>query len=117
MQNKLATINLEVRDLQQSLRFYSEVFGMVENLRRSQPAQFYYLESPAGHITLQPSRGGNPGTTMELGFEVEDLERLVLLLDGFPSLKPLKQTMGWGEAIETTDLDGHRIIAYKLAQH
>ena len=115
MNNKLATINIEARDLQQAARFYREVFGMSENTKRSHPPDFYYLESTAGHITLQPSRGGQPGNTIELGFEVEDLEKVVAALAGFPLPAPVKQTMGWGNAIETADLDGHRIIAYKLA--
>lgn len=115
MNNKLATINLEVRDLPLCLRFYRDVFGVKENAERSHPPGFYYLESPAGHLTLQPSRGGKPGTTIELGFEVEDLVPIISALSAFPGSPVTRQSMSWGNALETKDPEGHRILAYKFA--
>jgi len=115
MKIKLASINLEVADPQRSKRFYIDALGMTENLRRSQPPGFVYLESEAANMTLatpQEATAAEPSRTMELGFEVDDITALQAHfatqgVSGFRS-----QSMGWGDVIEGHDLDGHRVIVY-----
>lgn len=117
MNAKLATLNLEVADPQRSKRFYLDVLGMKENLQRSHAPGFVYLESEGCALTLatpQEAGAAEPSRTMELGFEVGDLDAFRARLaeqgvHGFQS-----QTMGWGEAVEGYDLDGHRVIVYRL---
>ena len=76
MKTKLASINLEVADPEQSKRFYVDVLGMVEDTRRSHPPGFVYLRSDGCDVTLatpQEATGAEPSRTMELGFEVDDI--------------------------------------------
>lgn len=116
---KLATINLEVADPQRSKRFYIDGFGMVENLQRSQPPGFVYLESGGASITLatpQNAASAEPSRTMELGFEVDDLDALGRRLSEHGISGFEAQAMGWGDVIEGHDLDGHRVIAYCFAR-
>lgn len=115
MNVKLASINLEVADPQRTKRFYIDALGMVENERRSHPSSFVYLESAAGNITLatpQTATAAEPSRTMELGFEVDDLDALKarFAANGITGFAP--QSMGWGEVIEGHDPDGHRVIVY-----
>ncbi|GAC1500128.1 MAG: hypothetical protein NVS4B5_14470 [Vulcanimicrobiaceae bacterium] len=116
---KLATINLEVPNPQHSKRFYIDALCMVENLQRSHAPGFVYLESEGASLTLAtPEHGSSakPSRTMELGFEVDDLEALQkrFLEYGVTGFK--SQSMGWGDVIEGHDLDGHRVIVYHFSR-
>ena len=115
MKIKLATINLEVADPDRSKRFYIDVFGMSENLDRSRPPGFVYLQSAGADLTLatpQEAAAAEPSRTMELGFEVDDLAALATRLaeHGLSGFRP--QNMGWSDILEGHDPDGHRVIAY-----
>ena len=114
MKIHLATINLEVRNLEKSARFYTEVLGMTENLQRSHPPGFRYFESNTAHLTLQNSNGQPVGKSSELGFACDDLEEVAARLKTFGVQDYTEQKMGWGSAIETCDPDGHRIIIYRM---
>ncbi len=114
---KLATINLEVVDPQRSKRFYLDALGMTENERRSEPPNFVYLESASAAITLATPQNGaaaQPSRTMELGFEVDDLEavRTRFAAHGVTGFE--EQSMGWGDVLEGHDLDGYRVIVYRF---
>lgn len=118
MKLKLATVNLEVADPQRSKRLYVDALGMTENAQRSHPPDFVYLESEGADLTLGlPANGAaaQPSTSVELGFETDDVPALQARLRalGFTGFTP--QRMGWGEVIEGRDPDGHRIVAYALA--
>ncbi len=115
MKIKLATINLEVADPQRSKRFYIDALGLTENMQRSQAPGFVYLASEGGDLTLATPReavAAEPSRTMELGFEVDDLNALQarFAAQGVTDFKP--QSMGWGNVIEGHDPDGHRVIVY-----
>ena len=115
MKSKLASINLEVADPQATKRFYIDALGMVENERRSHAPSFVYLESAAGNLTLatpQTATAAEPSRTMEIGFEVDDLEALKDHFSAHGVTGFVPQTMGWGEVIEGHDPDGHRVIVY-----
>jgi len=117
MRAALSTINLEVADPQRSKRFYIEALGMTESVGRSHAPNFIYLESPGASVTLAAPREGaaaEPSRTMELGFETDDLQALQARLAecGANGFQP--QSMGWGEALEGRDFDGHRVIVYRL---
>ncbi len=118
MKIQLQTVNLQVADPEVSKRFYVEALGMAENLQRSHPPGFFYLESAGCHLTLaqiEEGAGEKPARTVELGFEVDDLSSLQahLLSKGLNGFTP--QTMGWGEVIEGYDPDGHRLVVYSLS--
>lgn len=119
MKIKLHTVNLEVTNPKTAKQFYVDILGMTENLERSHPPDFIYLESAGCHLTLAkrelPS-GEKCSRTMELGFLAEDLKALQARLrernlNGF---RP--QAMAWGDVIEGHDPDGHRVILYSLNQ-
>ena len=115
MKTKLATVNLEVTDLDRSKRFYEEVLGMSEDDRRSHPPGFVYLRSSGCDVTLANSAAANGATTphsVELGFGVDNITatRDHLSAVGFRNYR--EETMGWGEAMELSDPDGHRILVY-----
>ncbi len=117
MKTKLASINLEVADPETSKRFYLDVLGMVEDDRRSQPPGFVYLKSEGCDMTLahpQEAPGAEPSRTMELGFEVEDIAAMKahFAARGVPDFR--EESMGWGEAIELRDHDGHRVLIYSF---
>ena len=116
MKARLATINLEVADPQRSKRFYVDVLGMVEDARRSHHPNFVYLRSEDGcHMTIATppeASGTQPSRTIELGFEVDDIAAMRghLAASGIPDYR--EESMGWGEALELRDLDGHRVLIY-----
>lgn len=115
MKIKLASINLEVADPERSQRFYIDALGMVEDARRSHPPGFVYLRSEGCDMTLttpEKASGAEPSRTMELGFEVDDLGAMRQRLGALGVADLREQSMGWGEAIELCDPDGHRVIVY-----
>ncbi len=117
MNIKLASINLEVADPAQSKRFYVDVLGLVEDNRRSHPPGFVYLESDGCDMTIaspQEASGAEPSRTMELGFEVDDIAAMKAHLSacGIPDYR--EESMGWGEALELRDHDGHRVLIYSF---
>jgi catechol 2,3-dioxygenase-like lactoylglutathione lyase family enzyme len=114
---KLATINLQVADPQRSKRFYMDALGMIEDARRSHPPTFVYLRSDGCDVTLatpEEASGAQPSRTMELGFEVDDIAamRAHLSARGIPDYRA--GSMGWGEALELRDNDGHRVVIYSF---
>jgi len=119
MKTKLASINLEVADPEQSKRFYLDVLGMVEDTRRSHPPGFVYLRSDGYDMTLaspQQVSGAEPSRTMELGFEVDDLAAMKAHLAVGGTRDYREESMGWGEALELRDHDGHRVLIYAFKE-
>lgn len=115
MDIRLATINLQSRNPEDSRRFYTSVLGMAEDPRRSQPPDFFYLTSAAGHVTVAPPEGPSEGpasSSLELGFEVDDFDGMKAKLERLGLTAPREQAMGWGRAMELRDPDGHRILVY-----
>jgi len=115
MKIKLASINLEVAAPERSKRFYLDVLGMVEDARRSHPPDFVYLSSEGCDITLarpQSVSGGEPSGTMELGFEVDDINAMKAHLAALGLVEFREESMGWGNALELKDPDGHRVLIY-----
>ncbi len=114
MKLTLRTINLEVTDVARSKLFYVNVLKMDEDLARSHPPSFAYLTSAAAAITLTtPPDGGElaPSRSIEIGFETDDIEQFEASLKA-AGISGRRQSMGWGDAVELSDPDGHRIIVY-----
>ena len=114
MKIKLATINLDVADPQASKRFYVDALGLTENVERSHPPSFVYLSSEGADVTLarpESNTRAEPSRTMELGFEVGDIAEARARLERHGARVSAK-AMGWGDVVETRDLDGHRVIVY-----
>ncbi len=119
MNIRLATVNLEVADPQASKRFYVDLLGMTEDERRSHAPGFVYLRSAGCDLTLAarqgaPAAGG--AAPVEIGFEVDDFAAARAHLEAHGPKDAVVQNMGWGEAIELRDPDGHRIVIYALAR-
>ena len=116
---KLASINLETRNPLSSKRFYIEGFGLKENIQRSHGDGFVYLESEGADITIATPEIGDaaaPSTTMELGFETDDIEALRERIAAIATFPVEKKSMRWGDVVETRDFDGHRVVAYQFRQ-
>ena len=112
MNVKLASINLQVADPDRSKRFYLDAMGMAEDARRSHPPSFVYLKSEGCDLTLASfpdSPGAEPSRTMELGFEVDDIRAMKARLASLGLGDVREESMGWGEALELRDHDGHRV--------
>lgn len=119
MNVKLASINLQVADPERSRGFYVDALGMVEDVERSHRPSFIYLRSDGCDLTLAmalEADGAEPSRTMELGFEVDDLAAMRARLDALGHRDVRPQSMGWGEALELHDADGHRVVIYSLAR-
>ncbi len=115
MNIRLATINLQVANPQYSKKLYLNAFGMVEDPDRSHPPDFVYLRSDGCDVTLATppkATGAEPSRTIELGFEVDDMAAMKAHLSASGIRNFGEQSMGWGEAIELSDSDGHRIVVY-----
>lgn len=119
MKAKLATINLEVTDPERSKHFYVDLLGMVEDQRRSHAPSFMYLRSDGCDLTMTTFMGApeaRPAQTIELGFEVDDFPAMKAHLSTLGIADYREESMGWGDAIELRDPDGHRVIIYKFKQ-
>ena len=119
MKARLATINLQVADPQTSKRFYVDSLGMTEDTRRSHPPDFVYLRSDGCDVTLaapQDASGAQPSSTIELGFEVDDIRAMKAHLSarGIPDYR--EESMGWGDALELRDVDGYRVLVYAFRE-
>jgi hypothetical protein len=95
-----------------------DALGMIEDVGRSHPPAFVYLRSDGCDVTLatpQQAAGAQPSPTIELGFEVDDIAvmRAHLSALGIPDYR--EESMGWGEALELRDSDGHRVVIYSIA--
>ncbi len=121
MKARLATINLEVASPETSKRFYIDVLGMVEDERRSHPPNFVYLSSAGCDLTIANTRGdraveASATSTIELGFEVDAIAEAKAHLERLGLVDYREESMGWGQAIELRDPDGHRVLIYAFAR-
>ena len=117
MSIRIATINIEVRDVALAKKFYMRAFGMTENERRSHPPSFAFLESGSVALTLTTpveSTRPEPSKTIEIGFETDDLAAAETNLVAAGAQGVQQKSMGWGDAIELHDLDGYRIVVYSF---
>lgn len=117
MKAKLATINLESTDPGRARQFYVDVLGMLEDVDRSHAPHFFYLRSEGCDLTIAvpPDRLKTaPCRAIELGFEVEDLPaaKAHLSANGVKDFR--EESMGWGQAVELSDSDGHRVLIYSF---
>ncbi len=112
---------LFVRDIAVSRRFYVEVIGLTEDERMSAPPSFVgLLAGDNVTISLQdasapgfaPSSGGSE--SVEIGFAVDDVEavRARLVAWGAGDVSAVQQ-MGWGEAVDARDPDNHRLTIFR----
>ncbi len=86
---------------------------MVEDARRPHPPSFVYLRSDGCDVTLaapQESCGAQPLRTIELGFEVGDITAMRSHLAAHGIHDHREESMGWGQALELRDFDGHRVV-------
>jgi catechol 2,3-dioxygenase-like lactoylglutathione lyase family enzyme len=114
---RLATINLQVASPERSKRFYVDVLGMAEDAERSHPPSFVYLRTEGCDVTLATppeSSGAEPSCTIELGFEVGDIAAMRAQLSAQKVRNLREESMGWGQAIELRDPDGHRVLVYSF---
>lgn len=109
---KLATVNLESPSPARAKAFYVDALGMTERAERSHGGTFFYLASAGCDLTIAtPEHGRAAG--IELGFGTQDLEAARTRIERLGQ-QVVMQSMGWGDAFEARDPDGHRIIVYRL---
>ncbi len=114
---RLATINLQAAQPERTAHFYRALFGFTPDEHRSQPPGFCYLRGPQCDLTVAATVTGEVPTrttSLELGFETDDLEAMRRRIGdlGVPEVR--EEAMGWGDALELRDPDGHRVIIYRL---
>lgn len=118
MSTRLGNINLFVHDVQKARDFYVQALNLVEDSERSQPPSFVLLQAGDCTITLQD--GAAPGASfaktesIELGFEVDDIEKVQQQLKTAGGNVSEQQQMGWGSGFDAFDLDNHRLTIYKM---
>lgn len=113
----LSNINLFVSDIERARDFYVRVVGLREDEDRSMPPAFCYLVAGACSITLQTAE--TPGAmlgkpdSVELGFEVDDLEAVRARLHEAGFGPPAVQHMGWGSGFDVVDPEGFRLSFFE----
>ncbi|BAZ14921.1 hypothetical protein NIES4071_67910 [Calothrix sp. NIES-4071] len=113
----LSNINLFVKDINSAKLFYTKALCLVENTKLSAVPSFILLNADACKITLQDSSAPGAATgkadSVELGFEVEDVEAArKRLLEWGVEVTEIQQ-MGWGGEFYATDPDGHRPTIFR----
>ena len=120
MSTTVGNINLFTRDIEQTRRFYVEVIGLVEIVERSVPPTFFLLNGGSCTVTLQdihtPGADFVPGTSIELGFAVDDVAAVGQQLQAWGMAVGDLQQMGWGLALESYDPDGRRLIIFRMTE-
>lgn len=116
--SRLGNINLFVNHVENSVQFYANVFELTLNPERSVLPHFALLD--AGNCTLTLQDGESPeailGQTgsVEIGFEVEDIDATRKRLIAYGINLDTTQQMGWGRGFSVTDPDGHRLTVYQM---
>lgn len=116
---RLANLVLAVSDPARSLAFYRAALGLRETPRSAPPGFIQLWADDAGTLTLSlqqreaSSAEARPGGC-ELGFEVEDLDAARAALEAAGATDLAARRMGWGEAIDARDPDGHALTLYRL---
>lgn len=110
----LATVNLESASPARTKAFYVEALGMTERVERSHGGTFFYLSSGACDLTIATPEQAR-GAGLELGFATDDLDAARARVERFQQ-QVVMQSMGWGDAFEARDPDGHRVIVYRLRE-
>lgn len=117
MRSTLGNINLFVRDTAQAKRFYTEALGLTEVPDRSAPPAFFLLNAGGCTLTLQdasaPGAAFDVGTSIELGFAVDDVDAAQATLREWGVEVGEVQQMGWGGGFDARDPEGHRLTIYK----
>jgi catechol 2,3-dioxygenase-like lactoylglutathione lyase family enzyme len=106
---ELGSVNLVVKDIAATERFYVDVLGLTVDAERSNRPSFLLLRAANCMVILQESNSDSD-EPLELGFAVEDVDAI----KGKLGDRAVVQQMGWGEAIETTDPNGTRLNLYRL---
>ncbi len=113
----VSNINLYVRDVEASVRFYVDVLDLRHDAERSHPPGFALLRSGDLTITLQgPDAPGSvfgQSGSFELGFETDDIPKLRDRLAAAGSEVTPIQTMGWGSGFDAKDPDGFRLAIFR----
>lgn len=110
----LATVNLESLSPDRAKAFYIDGLGMTERADRSHGSSFFYLSSGGCDLTIaSPEHPRIAG--IELGFATDDVEAARTRMERIGQ-QVIMQSMGWGDAFEARDSDGHRVIVYRLRE-
>jgi catechol 2,3-dioxygenase-like lactoylglutathione lyase family enzyme len=109
--SKLGSVNLIVKNIGDSERFYVDVLGLTVDEERTNRPSFVLLRASNCMIILQD--GSNidpvPDSPIEIAFQVDNLAALQQKLGS----QAVIREMGWAKAIETTDPDRIRLNFYQ----
>lgn len=110
----LGNLTLTVRDPAASRDFYQSVFGLPD-AERASPG-FVMLDAGGVTLIFQPldasGAEAQPGGA-ELGFVVPDVAQAREMLVAAGGTVGELQRMGWGEAFDARDPDGHALTVYR----
>ncbi len=107
---QLGSINLIVKDIRATEKFYVETLGLTIDQERTNRPSFVLLRAKNCMVILQEARPEDAELSpLELGFEVDDVPAMREKLGARAQV----QQMGWGNAIETTDPEGTRLNLYR----
>ena len=109
--NKLGSVNLTVRNISESERYYTDILGLRVDEERTNRPHFVLLRASNCMIILQDGASIDPvpESPVEIAFQVDDLATVQRKLGSRAKV----QEMGWANAIETTDPDGIRLNFYQ----
>lgn len=109
----LRNVTLVVQDPERSRAFYGSVLDLPD-AREAGPG-FVMLQAGEVTLILQPAAASSaapqPGG-VELGFEVADVDAVRAALLAAGGTVGGLQRMGWGEALDARDPDGHALTLY-----
>jgi catechol 2,3-dioxygenase-like lactoylglutathione lyase family enzyme len=110
---ELGSVNLAVKDMLASERFYVDVLGLEVDEERSNRPSFLLLRAANYMLILQDGTDSPestvPSGNIEIAFQVDDLKAVQASLGA----EAVIQQMGWGTAIEIKDPNGVRLNLYQ----
>ncbi|MBZ9713192.1 VOC family protein [Deinococcus multiflagellatus] len=111
----LCTLTLAVRDPQASRAFYQAAFGL-KDAPQAAPGFVMLVAGTDLTLILQPHAASGaapqPGGA-ELGFAVPDVAAACATLRALGAVVGEVQRMGWGEAADARDPDGHALTLFR----
>ncbi len=109
--SKLGSVNITVKDMAASERFYVDVIGLTVDEERTNRPHFVLLRASNAMVILQDANAldPKPESPIEIAFQVSDLASVQAKLGAQATV----QEMGWAKALETVDPDRVRLNFYE----
>jgi len=109
-----AKVTLMVKDVERSVKFYTEVLGLRQTVRFGN--EWVEVEAPGTVIALHPNRKGRispPPQTISIGFQVKDLDGTAAKLEK-KGVTMTRVDEGFLRRADFTDPDGHLLYLMEV---